>query len=206
MPRNDASLIFMCAHDSLTNGVAKHKLSPHLIADCTSLCNVVADATMRNRLGESEEKSYAAEATACQKAVKNAEKSVKKVTAKTMKAKRKADTTAAKVKKSGGKADAKLKAAAAKAMTQFLKAQDAVREAKLKVGQAKASAKKAVTNAEAAAVIKASIVEYWCAVVNTLTASDSHFTDGRTRLTDVESCQVYVAPCLKCKGSACQCK
>ena len=118
----------------------------------------------------------------------------------------KADTTAAKVKKSGGKADAKLKAAAAKAMTQFLKAQDAVREAKLKVGQAKASAKKAVANAEAAAVIKASIVEYWCAVVNTLTASDSHFTDGRTRLTDVESCQVYVVPCLKCKGSACQCK
>ena len=203
---SDASLTVMCAHDSLKDASAQTDLAPHLIVDCTDLCMRVTDATMRNRLGDSEQTSYAAEAAASQKAVKNADKLLKKVTAKAQKAKKKADAAAAKVAKLGDKAGKKLKSVAEKTLGQLGQAEEAVRQAKRKAAEAEKTAKKAVANAEAAAKIQASIVKCWCSVVNTLTTSNSHFTDARAGLTYVESCKAYVAPCLKCKHSTCQCK
>ena len=202
----DASFSFMCAHDSLNDDATQTELTPHLIADCTSLCNQVVDATTRDRLGDSGQTSYAAQAAASQKAVKTLKKSIIRATAKATKTKKKADAAAAKVEKSGGKASKKVKAAAKKAMTQWLKAQEAVVETKRKARVAEKTATKAVANAEIAAKIQAGIAECWRAVVNTPTASDSHFADDCERPAYVQSCQVYAAPCLKCKVVACKCK
>ena len=203
---SEDSLTFMCAHDSLTDHATQAELSPHLIVDCTNLCKQAANAAMASRMGDTEETSYAAEAAVSQKAVKTAKKFVTKATTKATKVKKKADAAAGKVEKLGDKASKKLKATAEKTKTQFRKAQEAVRQAQLKAAEAEKIAKKALATAEEAAKIQAIIAKCWCAVVNTLSESNSHFTDASTGPAYVESFQVYLVPCLKCKGSACQCK
>ena len=193
---DDASLTFMCAHDSLTDCDTKTKISPHLVADCTALCNLVADATLTSRLGELEKRDYAAEATACRKTVTTAKKTLKKLKAKASKARKKANAAVAQVKELGDKADDGLKAAAQTHMAQLQKAEAVVREAKMKVEEAQKSTqevvKKAEAKAEMIAVIKANIVKCWCAVVNTLTAPDSYFGDNPGGLKYVERCQIYM--------------
>ena len=198
----DASLTFMCAHDSLTDCDTKTKMSPHLVADCTALCNLMADSTLRTRLGESEKRDYAAEATACRKAVTTAKKTLKKLKAKVSKAKKKANAQVAQVKEMGDKADGKLKAAAQTYMAQLQKAVDAQVKAVEAHKSAKEALKKAEAKVEMTAVIKASIVKCWCSVVNTLTASDSYFNDNPGDLTYVERCQIYM-PSTKGRTSHC---
>ena len=140
-------LVFKCAHDSLINPSTGKKVVPHFIADCTTLCKQLADATAKERFQDNERQLYEVTVANAQKKVKAKKKNVAKHTKNVRKAKQKANKATAKLKKPlGTKVAAKAQKAADKAQKTLAKNQKDLQKSETELAEAEKRLKDELDN------------------------------------------------------------
>ena len=201
IPAQSTPFIFKCAHDAVQDPSTGDKIAPHLIADCTALCKAVADASVKQRLGDAEEEPYEVTAANARKSVKRAQARVKKAKQKEAKTKKNCDTSAKKMKSAtSAKAAAKMKKKCNQDANAYIKAQKAVKDAEVAAQQAETDASDAIDKHEQVIQTQNHIIQSWQGVMSNLTR------DKLLTVPDfVESFLVFLPPCSKCKDQQCAC-
>ena len=181
------STTFECAHDAFSEGGVR--MAPHLLADCTDVSKQMADVIAKYRMQDNEQRSYEftalnAEKTA-QKAGKKLEKAAKKLAAMT------------------SKSDAK--GLNAKQNKLLVKAQKVAADAQVAFDKASKAAKAASKKATLMFNIQSDIIRRWQHVIVNMKPAALCTDDDVALPACTESCQLFLAPCSKCKGSKCRC-
>ena len=189
------STTFECAHDAFSEGGVR--MAPHLLADCTDVSKQMADIIAKYKMQDNEQRSY--ELTA-----RNAEKTAQKAGKKLQKAKKAVAAAAKKLAAMTSKSDAK-EALNAKQNKSLVKAQKVAADAQVAFDKASKAANAASKKATLMFNIQSDIIRRWQhAIVNMKPAALC--TDDDVALPAcTESCQLFLAPCSKCKDSKCRC-
>ena len=197
---------FMCAHDTFSDSGVQ--LSPHLVADCTDVSKQLADVIAKHTMQDNEEhRPYELSALNAEKAAQKAAKRLAKAKKAVVAAAKKVKLINEKIVKSGSNAPAK-----AKQTKLLVKAQKADDDAKIsfkKASKAAAEAsKKAVDASRKAAVvlnIQSDIIQRWQNAIANMKPAALCTGDDIAFPACTESCQLYLAPCAKGKGSKSKC-
>ena len=188
------SLVLKCVHDSIADPCTGKIISPHLVADCTHLCNYIADFSVKKKYGNTKQPQlYEVLASNAVKKTSKLEKTLVKLKKAVEKAAKKAVQAAAKATKSG-KPGNKAAQATAKALN---KAEAKLLLAQTEVKTAAAAATEATAKAAQATSLAHSIALVWCEECGNVASS--------SKPACLKACQVCLPPCAKCKGSQCQC-
>ena len=195
LPAKCSLVSFKCAHDTVRDPSTEEKLAPHLIADCTALCNAMADAIVKQRLGDVEQAPYEVTAANAQKSAKRAQARLKKAEQAEAKTKSKADASAKKLKSAtNAKAATKMQKAADKAAKAYIKAQNAHKDAKAAAQQFETDASNAIANYAKVIQAQSDILQSWYGVISTLKSYKSLVMPAC-----VESVLLFLLPCSKGK-------
>ena len=189
------STTFECAHDAFTEGGVR--MAPHLIADCTDASKQMADVIAKYRMQDNEQRSY--ELTA-----KNAEKTAQKAGKKVEKAKKAVAAAAKKLAAITSKPGAK-QAITAKQNKLLAKAQKVAADAQVAFNKASKAANAASKKATLMFNIQSDIIQRWQHAIVNMKPAALCTGDDVALPACTESCQLFLAPCSKCKDSKCRC-
>ena len=196
------SLLLKCAHDTFEDPLTRDKTAPHFVADCTDLCKHLADAIVKQKFGDKQDKLYEVLASNAGKTAKKFQKKIVNAKKVVSQATKKAKETAANVVTSSAKA----KKAAAIAAKKLQQAQAKLTQAQVTADTAAAAASEAVAKAGQAMVLARNIIQRWHVEFGNATAAASAATASAiVKLDCLEGCRLCVLPCSKCKGSDCHC-
>lgn len=201
VPRKSVLLptTFKCAHDAFSDSGVR--MAPHLIADYTAASKQIADIIAKNRMQDTEDRSYELIARNAEKTAQRAKKKWDKAEKTVAVASKKIQATAA-TKMGPG---AKVSAGNAKQKKLFAKAQKAAADAKAAFNQASKTAADASNKAVVALNIQLDIVQRWQGVIAKMKPAASCTRNDVAFPTHTDNCQLYLAPCAKCKDSKCKC-
>lgn len=184
--RTIPSLILKCVHDCVLDSGSK--AAPHLVADCTELCKLLADAAAKKAFGDKGLDSYDVMLAIFRKTAKKAQSWFAKKNKILAKAKKQVKSAA---KKSNAKATANADRALDKALKALAEAQTAVDDAANDIMATEAKTAKSVE-------MQNQLIQCWRGAVNAVKSKTSSFPPC------VESCRLFVPGCLKGKGQ-CAC-
>ena len=188
------SLVLKCAHDSIAaDSCTGEMISPHFMADCTSMCKYLADSAVKEKFGDKATQLYEVLAKNAVKTARKTEKAVAKAKKALAQATKKADAKASKSGAKANNADEATVKTLDKHKDKLLQAQAVAKAAATTVTEVKAKADQAMA-------LVHSIVESWRAGFSVITTSTSSAT-ALAKPKCLESCQLYVPPCPKRKGS-----
>ena len=183
------STTFECAHDAFSEGGVR--MAPHLIADFTDVSKQMADIIAKCRMQDNEQRLYELTARNAEKLAQKAGKKLEKATKAVDVATKKLQAASSKSNAKQNKLLAKAQKAAANAQVAFDKASKAADAASKKVAL--------VFN------IQSDIIQRWQHVIVNMKPAALCTGDDVALPACTESCQLFLAPCSKCKDSKCRC-